>query len=263
MMTSNNFRIALTVLGISFLSNGINAAEMLNPRTLCPDGGSVGQTIVLIDTTDPLPPAAQTRLKQLLKGFGNSQNSLYLPHSHELIVYRLTSSVSDMRKRKPLRVCNPGNPGERGIIDDLISSPAEAKRNWHRFELLRSRAYPRMEEQAEEDQSPLLESLALVIAENVPILDVEKQRKPTRLILFSDMLQNSKNLSHYQPLPTMKEFKSLIGFSDMKSDLRGVDVWLFYVRRTSLEHVQTPRHYYWWAQAIEFFGGHLIKQTSP
>ncbi len=263
MMTSSNFRTVFAVLGISFLSNGLNAAEKLDPRTLCPSDGSMGQTILLIDTTDPLPPATQTRLKQLLQGFGDSQNSLYLPRSHELIVYHLTSSISKMSKRKPLRVCNPGNPEERGIIDNLISSPAEAKRNWRKFELLRKRAYLRIKEQTEEEQSPLLESLALVSAANIPILGVEEQRKPTRLILFSDMLQNSKNLSHYQSLPTMKVFKSLVGFSDMKSALRGADVLLVYVRRTGLEHKQTPRHYYWWTQAIELFGGHLIEQLSP
>ena len=238
MITLNNCKIALAILITALLSSGVHATEKLNPRTLCPLNGSIGQTILLIDTTDPLTLVAQERLKQLLRGLGDPENDHYLQPDHELVVYRLTSRIADMKK--PLRVCNPGHPES---INIFIDSKADAVRKWRIFELKRKIALPRIAEQFEGKQSPLLESIAWVTAKHVPSIGVKETRKPTRLILFSDMLQNSDLLSHYTNLPTMKAFKSLVGYAEMNSDLNDVKVWLFYVRRTGLEHIQTPKHY--------------------
>ena len=247
------------ILSITLLLNGVHAAEKINPRTLCPVSGSKQQIILLIDTTDPLTLVAQEKLKNLLKGFLSPKNKHYLQPAHELIAYRLTPQVKDMGK--PIRICNPGNPKDRTWTDDLTSGVIDARRKWRAFEQQIRRVLPKIDAQVAGDQSPLLESIAFVTARHVPSIGVGEQRKPTRLILFSDMLQNSKRLSHYKFLPKMKTFKALVGYAEMNSDLSGVDVWLFYVRRTGLEHIQTPKHYYWWTQAIEHFGGCLMEQV--
>ena len=87
--------------------------------------------------------------------------------------------------------------------------------------------------------------------------------KPSRLIVFSDMLQHSDLMSHYKkPLPTVKQVKALPGYAEMDANLRGVDVWIFYVRRSGLESRQTNEHYYWWPTIIEsLWGGRLMKQV--
>ncbi len=245
------------VLGV-FLTHVAGADEKINPRTLCPVSGSTGQTILLIDTTDPLTLVAQEKLKQLLKAFRDSHNEHYLQRGHELIVYRLTPRVKNIGK--PVRVCNPGNPEDRTWTDNLTSGKYGELRKWRIFERHLLRSLPRIGEQVSGDQSPLLESMALIIARHVSSIGVKDNRKPNRLILFSDMLQNSDRLSHYKYLPGMKEFKKLTGYSEMHSDLTDVNVWLFYVRRPNLEHKQTPKHYYWWTQVVENFNGKLIKQ---
>ncbi len=247
----NNRRIILAALLTALLSSGVHAAEKLNPRTLCPLSGSIGQTILLIDTTDPLTLVAQERLKQLLKGLGDPENDHYLQPAHELIVYRLASRIADMKR--PLRVCNPGHPED---INILFESKADALRKWRSFELMRRRSLPRTDEQVKGEQSPLLESISWVTAKHIPNFGVGETHRPTRLILFSDMLQNSDLLSHYRYLPTMKAFKALVGYPAMSSNLNGAKVWLFYVRRTGLEHVQTAKHHYWWTRVIKDFGGH-------
>ena len=251
--------ILAAILGMALLSNGVYAAEKINPRTLCPMSGSTQQTILLIDTTDPLTLVARARLKQLLQGVLDAENQHYLQPAHELIVYHLTPLVADMRK--PMRVCNPGNPKDRTWEDDLKCGVIGAKLRWRAFEKRVVRIWQTLSgnEKQTGKYSPLLESISLVTARHIPI-GVSQQRKPTRLILFSDMLQNSRWLSHYKSLPDMKSFKALIGYAEMESDLHGVDVWLFYIRRTHLEHKQTPKHYYWWTQAVELFNGRLIEQ---
>jgi len=248
---------ALPLFAFLFIGNA--HAEELNLRTLCPVGGSDGQAVLLIDTTDPLTPVAQERLKELLQGLGDSENKHHLQPGHELIVYYLPAQLADLRKPK-LRVCNPGNPEDRTVADNLTSGVVEARRRWRAFQLRLRSALPRRDQQTESAQSPLLESLAVVAARHIPSLGVG-QRKPTRLFLFSDMLQNSGRLSHYKSLPNMAQFKSMVGHSEMDSDLTGVEVHLFYVRRAGLEHLQTPKHYYWWTNAIESFGGRVMEQV--
>lgn len=237
---------------VFLLLSGAHAAEKLNLRTLCPVNGSNGQTILLIDTTDPLTPVAQEQLKQLLKGFGDSDNKFYLKPGDELIVYYLMPQIKAMGK--PVRVCNPGNPED---INILIGSLIDAKKRWKAFEQRRRAAFRRSVGQTTGDRSPLLESMAVIVTRHISRLGASK---PTRILLFSDMLQHSNLLSHYKTLPTMKEFKEMVGYAAMDSDLDGTDVWLFYVRRTNHEGIQTPQHYYWWTRAIAHFGGRLMGQ---
>lgn len=234
-------------------------AQELDRRTLCPVGGSDGQVILMIDTTDPLTPVAQERLKELLQGLSDSDNKHYLQPGYELIVYYLPAQLADLQK-PALRVCNPGNPKDRTVADNLTSGVVDARRMWRAFQLRIRKALPRLSQQTESAQSPLLESIAVAAARHIPNLGVG-QRKPTRLFLFSDMLQNSGRLSHYKSLPSMQQFKSMVGHSEMDGDLTGVEVYLFYVRRVGLEHLQTPEHYYWWTRAIESFGGRVMEQV--
>jgi len=256
-MLAKRLTAALPLMALLFIGNA--HAEELNLRTLCPVNGSKGQVILLIDTTDPLTSVAQERWKELLKRLSDSDNKHYLQPGSELIVYYLPSQLADLRK-PALRVCNPGNPKDRTVADNLTGGVVEPRRRWRAFQLRIRKALPRLNQQVESAQSPLLESLAVVAARHIPSLGVG-QRKPTRLFLFSDMLQNSGRLSHYKSLPNMKQFKSMVGHSEMDSDLTDVEVYLFYVRRAGLERLQTPKHYYWWTSAIELFGGRVMEQV--
>ena len=260
MNACNNRWLILCCLSMALLLHTACEIEKLDPRTLCPVNGSEQQTILLIDTTDPLTPVAQEKLKQLLKEFRDSDKQHYLQTGHKLIVYRVTPNITD--NRKPLlRVCNPGNPEDRTWKDDLTSGKYGALQKWRHFEHSILQALPKINEQVTKEQSPLLETIALVTARHVPSPSVKTQLKPTRLILFSDMLQHSNLLSHYKSLPDMETFQTMTGYASMASDLRDVGVWLFYVRRTGLENQQTSKHYYWWTQVMEeLFGGRVMKQ---
>ena len=254
-----HFWLGSLILGAMLSAYTASAAETLNPRTLCPKSGSIGQTILLIDTTDPFTQRAQERLKELLKGFQDAKNKHYVEPGYELIVYRLRSRLTDMQKA--LRICNPGNPKDRTWKDYLFSGRYGDEQKWRKFFQGIQKALPRIDDQVTLEQSPLLESIALITARHVPSIGLQEARKPSRLILFSDMLQHSDYLSHYKSIPKMHEFKALTGYTEMHSDLKGVEVWLFYVRRPEHEHLQKPEHYYWWPKVVTFFGGEVIEQT--
>ena len=258
-MTHHHLCFSSLILGAMLIACTASAAEKLHPRTLCPKNGSQGQTILLIDTTDPFTQKAQERLKELLKGFQDDKNTHYVAPGHELIVYRLRAHLDDMEKA--LHVCNPGNPKERTWKDNLISGRYGDEQKWRKFFQRIQDALPGIDAQVTLEESPLLESIALITARHVPSIGLQEARKPTQLILFSDMLQHSEYLSHYKSLPEMEEFRTLTGYPEMQSDLKAVKVWLFYVRRAKHEHLQKPKHYYWWPEVIQFFGGEVIEHT--
>ena len=109
-------RLIACLCGGFLLVDVASAVEDINPRTLCPKGGSKAQTILLIDTTDVLPPVAQARLEELLKNFYNPNTKNYIKKGEELIVYRIASKVADMGA--PINACSPGNPKDRTWKDD-------------------------------------------------------------------------------------------------------------------------------------------------
>ena len=233
-------------------------AEDINPRTLCPKSGAIAQTILIIDTTDVLTPVAQARLEELLKSFYDPDTAQYIKRGEELIFYRIAASAAELGK--PISVCSPGNPSNRTWKDNLLSGKYDQLRRWRRFLAHIKRALPEPEQQKDADTSPLLESIAVIAARHIPVTGARKNRKPTRLILFSDMLQHSANLSHYKTVPSAREFKKLRGYGEMDAKLPDVKVRLFYIRRSALEDKQTTEHYYWWTQYIESAGGIVVEQ---
>lgn len=246
-------------LSITLLFSAVTvySAEKINPRTLCPPENAIpGQTILLVDTTDRLPTLAQVILKPVLEGLMRPENEHYVQPGHKLIAYYVGPQVEKLAKH--VQVCNPGNPKYWGIWKKLTSGKHYAMSQWRKFaDSVGSILHELPPHTA---KSPLLETIALVVARHAPGIGVAK-RKSTNLIVFSDMLQNSDRMSHYKTLSKIDDLESLPGYAEMKSDLKNIKVWIYYVRRPDLEHMQTRNHFYWWTQVIKRFGGTLVKQT--
>lgn len=260
MKTGAKKHMQANALAIVLLFSAVTACspEKTNPRTLCPLGSEIPeQTILLVDSTDPLPTLGQVNLKSVLEGLMSRENAHYVQPGHKLIAYYVGPQVEKLAKAKPVQVCNPGNPKDRTWWDNIISGKHLAKLKWRKFVVSVGsilRGLP-----PHNAKSPLLESIAWVVARHAPDIGVAK-RKPTNLIVFSDMLQNSDRMSHYKTIPQIDDLENLPGYAEMKSDLTGIKVWIYYVRRPDLEHVQTRDHFYWWPRVIEHFGGTLMEQ---
>ncbi|MDA7967650.1 MAG: hypothetical protein MPK31_01750 [Gammaproteobacteria bacterium] len=254
MKTGAKRSILAGIMGVAVLFGAAHSAENVNRQTLCPPESDVpGQTILLVDTTDLLPLLAHESLKPVLKGLITRGNEHYLLPKHKLIVYHVGAEVENLAQS--LQVCNPGNPDDLSLWEKLIAGENEAKVKWRKFtgsvgSILRALST----EQLQSEKSPLLETIALVIARHASGIGVDK-RKPTNLIVFSDMLQHSARMSHYKSIPNPLELDRLAGYAEIRSDLKGVNVWIYYVQRPDLEHLQTLRHHDWWPQVIKHFGG--------
>ena len=252
-------RIALIFLSVILLMGAGCDSEEQNPKNFCPLSGSKGQVILLIDTTDPLTPAARERLEQLLEAFRDPDNEHYLPPGHQLIVYHVSPQKPGSAIKPAMSVCNPGNPEDRTFWDDMVSSPYDSEDKWFLFKRKIINELPPLGNRASKENSPLLETIAVVSRRYVSTIGSKQQSQPARIILFSDMMQHSDYLSHYnEPLPAMGKLKNRTGYSTIESDFKGIDVWLYYVRRSGFESMQTEKHQAWWRQLVKFFDGRPV-----
>ena len=84
----------------------------------------------------------------------------------------------------------------------------------------------------------------------------------THLIIFSDLLQHSRSLSHYGPYPEAAAVKETAQLRHLQTDLSLVEVSLYRLERKRDARWQTTEHYYWWTKLVQALGGRVIHQES-
>lgn len=237
-------------------------------ENLCPVADKPArQTVLFLDTSDPLTPKHQAELERLVSelqspGVNPDMEGFHIAPGEPLIVYKL---ALDWRNLRPfMKVCNPGdNPDDWEWQKDLTRGKALALRNWQRFNDRVRELFPE-ESGAEMPRSPILENLAVIVPRHAPSkrsLSAEKAGH-VHLILFSDLLQHSDRLSHYGPYPEAEDFLHTPGLRELATDLTGVDVTIFRLERSRYSRWQTRDHYYWWTGLVRQFGGSVRWQQS-
>ena len=237
-------------------------------ENLCPVSGKPArQTVLFLDTSDPLTPKHRAELERLVSelqspGVNPDMEGFHIAPGEPLIVYKL---ALDWRNLRPfMKVCNPGdNPDDWEWQKDLTRGKAFTLRNWQRFNDRVGELFPE-ESGAEMPRSPILENLAVIVPRHAPSkrsLSAEKAGH-VHLILFSDLLQHSDRLSHYGPYPKAEDFLNTPGLRELATDLTGVDVTIFRLERSRYSRWQTRDHYYWWTGLVRQFGGSVRWQQS-
>lgn len=250
--------IALLVVGIfAYYQLGTHVPEM--DHRLCPkDTGPIGATILLLDTSDPLAPKHRAELERLSGQIASEQAGRMGIEPHELlVVYELTQDPG--MPRQLIEVCRPQkSPQDRTWRDDIRQGRRFAERDWTRFEEALANVFP--EDEGEPNAiSPLLETIAVLAARHAPGKRGDRRFK-VHLVVFSDLLQHSPRLSHYDSYPDAREM--LHRTRDLFTDLTGVRVSLFRLERPAYAKWQDERHYYWWTELIQEQGGQIEWQDS-
>jgi len=228
---------------------------------LCPkDSPPTQKTILLLDVSDPLTPKHRAELERIVSELqrpGSTPDAMnpYVAPGEELIVYQLAADWQDLKPA--IRVCNPGNnPDDWNWGKDLTQGKAFARHNWQRFEEKIKQMFPD-KSSGEMPRSPILESLSVIVPRHAP----SKRDLPpggashTYLILFSDLLQHSDSLSHYEPYPKAEDFLDTPKLRELATDLTRVRVTIFRLERSKYSNWQTVDHYYWWPKLIKEFKG--------
>jgi len=213
-----------TVMGIAFiLALGLMGAgvvwwmgqrpEPLDPVTLCPAKGPLGQQVLLVDRTDPFNPAQKAAFDNLTKDLVDK-----LPVGYMLSVFVLGDDFK--AETKPLiELCNPGT----GQDKSELTQNTKALRNQYTngfiqplekvtTELLTANAAK---------ESPIIEMLQLVYLNSI---QAHKTKGPVSLYVLSDLMQFSPALDMYKSTPNFEKYDATYTAKKLWVDLGTVDV---------------------------------------
>jgi hypothetical protein len=244
--------IASVIVGLvvysSFYSNQIEIDKETGCRV---DGPSV-RTVLVFDQTDTFTPIQAIDIKNQIDAYKNSA-----PRFGELVVYVIRSNIESV-PRPIVRVCNPGNEGD---VNQLVESSMRVARQWKTsFNKPIQEMMKRVLQPTSSKTSPIIETIQAVAVSEFGPKKMSKTKK--ELIVVSDLLQHSADISHYSGKPNEDKFVKSSVFNKLRVDLRDVDVDFLYLFRETQKSIQGDKHLRFWIRLIEEQGGSVRRIYS-
>jgi hypothetical protein len=235
-----SFVICAAIVGIgAFYFIAQRTYVPLEADTLCPKAGITSQTVVLLDTTDPL---ADVTKQEVLSRLGDA--SAGVPKGGLLQVWVL---AADPAATKPaLSLCNPGNGQD---IDPVIGNPTLAKKRWgEKFEGPVEAAMNASVAGTEQHFSPILAGIQKIAAERLS--SAALQQVPTTIIVVSDLLENTPYYSHFKDGLDFATFEAKAGARYL-TQLHGaaVDFWMVQRARKDIDATALATFWLKWVDA--------------
>ena len=237
---------ALAAIGALFFLQGKTQTEMaIDQTTLCPvETGPIAMTVVLFDLTDPLSTTQSRQLIQFLEAeisaadvgtlwslgvvsdnasFWGAHNPMCKPRSGE-DVSSLTQNVGLVEDRYVNKFLNP-------LKETIFAmmAPTSAK------------------------QSPIMEALQALVADTPNFLTFSGPRK---IIVISDLLQNSDAMSFYRG-DTWGSFAQSASFGELAKTLGGAEVQLYTFSRGADEPTDRKAVEDFWLRYFDQQGAQL------
>jgi hypothetical protein len=227
----------------------VSQRRPIDAATNCPTDRLDHVTAVLIDLTDPISKTQQVALSNALTELRDKT-----PQYGRLDIYTITSAAG--ADRNPLfSLCNPGTGAN--IDSNLTGNRALADRIWKRdFGEKIDVALDQATRVTPMEASPLLEAVQFVAARTfgVPIV---RDAGAKRLIVVSDLLHHSADLSLYRQTPQHSEFRRGQYYTRIKPQLQGASVELLVLFRETRRNAQQRPLQNFWEEHIREAGGRL------
>lgn len=225
---------AMVVLAVTMLFFAIHSSKKaFDQDTLCESGKQLdAHTVVLVDKTDPLTKSQQTALVAL---FGQIKNKLI--EGEMLSIFVIDGDEMEF----PMPVFSKCAPRKTGNI--FVDTPSFLERQFNKsFGAPLNQITSRLIVGVTAPASPIIEMLEG--------LSREKEFGPSvsqrRLIIYSDMLQNSPLYTHYRQDVSMEGFLGPLGAKDRLANLAGVAVEVTYLDRPEHRQYQNRNHRVFW-----------------
>ena len=247
-----NIAFVIAVLGVIgfFYFKAVLSHRALDKITLCPaQPDSV--TVLLVDVTDPMNlPQRQDFLNQLDKLVGQ------VPRYGKLVIAKV-DPVSDRLLAPVITRCNPGSSQDDGV-SEIDGNPAKlnAMRSQQFVEPVRA-AFDQLMTASDAPHSPILESI-----QSINLTELQRAGEKAggrKLIVASDLLQNTTDTSFYKGLPDPDAFINSAAFDRVRTDLRGTDVELWMLQRNDSKRTQPRELPDLWEKIIGAQGGRLMR----
>lgn len=248
------FGILLLVLMIATLTgigyHLISRPPSLNKNNLCPADGPSGHFVLLVDKTDAL---------------SFTQNKAFLVTLQELIEKRTPKGYllsvfvlgEDFKKTAdPLEeLCNPGSGSDKS---EFTANLKRLRRQYEdKFLKPLSNQTDILITKKPAQYSPIFEMIQLVGINAFRKHDIKGER---RLIIMSDMLHNTPELSMYKDFVNFPSFASSGYGRKVQSDLKGVEVEIHYLINTP--QLQTRRNLMFWEEYFKNAGARIVEVRS-
>ena len=220
-----SFAIGICVLAFGGLFIGsqiLIPKNRINEATLCHDDGPINVTAILLDLTEPLNNTQQERMKT------NIKNEITSSSTDTMISLGVVSD-NPGRWGSLFAKCKPAT-GEQA--NALYENPTQIRERYQREFLtpINTEVSVTLAGQVQ-TQSPIMEALQSLIADTPNFTTARGQRK---LVIVSDMLQNSDIISFYRN-ENWKHFSGSDGESRLATNLHNVSVEIMRIPRSGDE----------------------------
>lgn len=221
-----------------------------NPLTLCPvKNGPSAFTTILIDRTDNFGSISKADVEVQLHDILNETKE------NELVSLYVVKPVEKAPLQSLITICNPGNPDE---ADPWVESPYIVDKNWKsKFKAPLDALLVQLLDEEKASLSPIMESI-----QSISVSALGGKRKsslPRKIILISDLLQNSQTWSLYSQEPDFDAFSQADQTRGLNPDLRGVTIEIFFLQRETRRPVDENQLLRFWVRWIGHYGGRVTR----
>lgn len=197
-------------------------------------------TIVLIDRTDGITKEQRARFFHEITFLKDQLNE-----NDQLIIYDVPGSYKEgLKQYKPLFSATiPPNPEDCNEINTTCGPGSTNQKNFDNFEKTFSDTFANISFNKTSDNSYILESIRMIIAtKKFQSLDNKK------FVIFSNMLQNSKAVSHYRKYNDVSDLRKHLYILHIDGTLSNTEVYIFML--PDQQRYQTKNLNKWW---VDYF----------
>lgn len=230
--------------GAAYLT--LDRPERLDAETLCPADGPKGHHVLLIDMTDPLNFTQKQALSVTVKEIIERR----VPEGFLFSVFAL----GDDFKENALPLVEMCNPGDGSNKSELTANLRKLKQQYEsKFSAPMVSVAESLVATKPANWSPIFEMLQLV--------GINAYRKHAiagekRLIIVSDMLQNTPQFTMYRGAVDYGAFSTTEYGARVKAELSDVDVELHYLMNRP--QLQTKRNLKFWEDHFSRSGARIV-----
>ena len=225
-----------------------NQPAPTDPKTFCPrDSLGQGMTALVIDVSDNLTNSQKARLENELQNISNvspGRLKAFLKKGEKLVVYFVESEGQEPSKL--FSMCHPGDVKNRTFSDELSEGLIFAQRKWKKFTQETVMIIDaKIDSASLMETSPIIETLQFIRAKEFPPPDLINNAFNYRIVLWSDLLQNSIEATHFSSLG---DFKDVVRRNPL--ELSGIQVSIFQFISKKYSQYQTKEHVTWWRKIL-------------
>jgi hypothetical protein len=235
------------VAGTAVLQRSTSAVKV-DAETLCPFSQNYAHTVVLVDKTDPFSASQKKKFYAKIMQIRQELQPL-----EKLSIYVLDDR-NYLAPRPAFAVCNPGSGR---AANPLYQNPRMwEKRFQQKFGKPLDSVVEVLSEGTSKNTSPILEMIHAVSQ----VFDFGPKAGRRRLILFSDLMHNVPEYSHFNGIWEYEKFRTSPYAAKLQTNLADARIEIIYLLRPELYKYQSqPKHQNFWGS---WFEGNGAKEVS-